>query len=250
MPGGKSEEGCLTFLVARELNKENRCFFKQTCLRLAKTYLSSESSRKAIEMESVVPYFDKTIDTLAGLLAPYVDDKQLDKACLWLKENDTTVIVSTFGALTLATVYFLSGGKSDQDGRRRGKSYNGRRSYKVKVKKEKVVPVDPVKQAYDIIADVKQELQNTYIPQVDKLEQDVKAEKNPGSTKTATEKKPTYKDSTEYRQLYLNESLLKQLMRLDGIEPNGVEDIRCQRKATIKEVQVQCRRLDALKELM
>ena len=206
-------------------------------------------------MESVVPYFNKTIDTLADLLAPYVDDKQLDKVCLWLKENDKAVIVSTFGALTLATLYLsLAGGESGKAGSRRGKSHNERRSYKVKVKKEKVVPVDPVKQAYDTIADVKQELQSTYIPQVDKLEQDVEAEKSiSGSTNssgTAAEKKSAYKNSTEYRYLYLNESLLKQLMRLDGIEPNGVEDIRSQRKATIKEVQVQCRRLDALKELM
>lgn len=200
-------------------------------------------------MDIVIPYFHKALDVVVEVLSPYVDKKQLDISCVWLRQNDRTVILSTLGALTLATLYFsLSGGKS---GGKKGKGDKSRerKSYKVKVKKEKVIPVDPVVQAYKTITDVKNQLQETFIPQVDKLEQDVEAERNSSSPIDPTnsgEKKSNYKDSTQYRFLYLNESLLKLLMRLDAIEPNGVEDIRKQRKATINEVQVQCRRLDAL----
>lgn len=200
-------------------------------------------------MDIVIPYFHKALDVVVEVLSPYVDKKQLDISCVWLRQNDRTVILSTLGALTLATLYFsLSGGKSG-DKKGKGDKSRERKSYKVKVKKEKVIPVDPVVQAYKTITDVKNQLQETFIPQVDKLEQDVEAERNSSSPIDPTnsgEKKSNYKDSTQYRFLYLNESLLKLLMRLDAIEPNGVEDIRKQRKATINEVQVQCRRLDAL----
>lgn len=208
-------------------------------------------------VDTVVPYFYKAIDKLAEYLSPYVNENQLSETCLWLKENDRVVVLSTFGALTIATLYLTLSGKSSKKGKDKRK-----RSYKVKIKKEKVIPVDPIKLAYDTIKNVKEELTNTYIAQVDKLEHDVLAENkhksdeksNNKSNKKSetTDEKPQipYKESTKYRYLYLNEVLLKLLMRLDSVEPNGIEDIRMQRKAAIKEVQSQCKRLDSIKLLM
>lgn len=200
-------------------------------------------------VDTIVPYFYKAIDKLAEYLSPYVNENQLNETCLWLKENDKAIILSTFGAITFATLYLTLSGENSKKGKDRRK-----RSYKVKIKKEKVIPVDPIKLAYDTIKNVKEELTNTYIAQVDKLEQDVLEEnklKSEGKLQSTDEKPQIpYKESTKYRYLYLNESLLKLLMRLDSVEPNGIEDIRMQRKAAIKEVQIQCKRLDNIKLLM
>lgn len=244
-------------------------------------------------IDPVVPYFYKAIDVFAEFVSPYVNEHQLNETCKWLKENDKAIILSTVGAITFASIYLLISGKDTRKSKKNKKKNNSKgekKSYQVKVKKEKVIPVDPVKLAYDTIKNVKEELENQYISQVDKLEKDIeleqeakkaaelaskaksksnlkskskkskKSKSNNSITKKIEEEEEEqqpivedtprtipYKETTKYRYLYLNECLLKLLMSLDGVEPNGIEDIRAQRKAAIKEVQVQCKRLDAIK---
>lgn len=201
-------------------------------------------------MDSLIPYYNSAVDSIADVLAPYVSQKQLDDSIEFLKDNDKNAILITAGALAMATLYIISGGNTKKNKKNKQSS----KSRKVKIKKEKVIPVDPIKFAYDTINKVKRELQETFIPQIDKLEQDVAIERN-GNNQESVKKddnrissSSSYKEGTEYRQLYLNESLLKLLMNLDSVETQGIEDIRTQRKATIKEVQVQCKRIDALKK--
>lgn len=224
-------------------------------------------------MDVMVPYLYNSIDKAASLASPYVSPEKLDQVCRWLKQHDEAVLYSTLGALVLGTLYLASSGNDKT--KKRSKKPSSKKSYQVKVKKEKVVPVDPVKQSYDTINSVKDELKNVFTPQVDQLEKDVERElagkkeiegkknkhkkkkagsKNKLKEHTSNEapegaaKTSSYKDSTKYRYLYLNEALLKLLMRLDGVETQGIEDIRVQRKATIKLVQEQCKRVDALKD--
>lgn len=201
-------------------------------------------------MDSALPYFYTAVDGVADILTPYISQDKLDQVCLFLKQNDKTIIWSTLGALTLGTLFLASSGSSNGKKNKR-KSAGSKKSYKVKIKKEKVIPVDPIKFSYDTIKSVKEELNNNFIPQVDQLEKDVIAEVETFKNDTATDKTShSYKDSTSYRYLFLSESLLKLLMRLDGVEPNGIEDVRAQRKAAIKEVQKQCKRVDALKAII
>lgn len=192
-------------------------------------------------MDTVIPYFHKVIDYTADFASPHIPSEQLDKICLWLKENDESLIWS-LGALTLATLIYVVG-SSGSNTEKRNKKKQVKRSHKVKIKKEKIIPIDPIKLSYDTINSVKSELDTVFIPQVDQLEKDVALE-----TETGENLDGAYKESTEYRYLYLNEALLKLLMRMDGVEPNGIEEIRTKRKAVIKEIQVQCKRVDALKK--
>lgn len=188
-------------------------------------------------MDSLTQYFLKAVDSSTGMVSPYLNDdqlEQLNKLCGWLKQNDTTIIYSTLGAITLTTLYLFSGSNSSSK-----KSKKHRKSHKVKIKKEKVIPVDPIQQGKEIIAFVKKELNETYVPLVEQLEMDVEAE----NTSTEPREPVSYKQSTQYRKLFLNETLLALLLKLDGV----TTELRTERKAAVKEIQMFLRRVDALK---
>lgn len=56
------------------------------------------------------------------------------------------------------------------------------------------------------------------------------------------------KDNLNYKYLYLEETLLKQLMNLDGVDHQGIEHLRQDRKAAIKYVQGLHKKIDQLKK--
>lgn len=214
-------------------------------------------------VDTVVPYFYHAVDKLREILAPFMAEDQLDRVCLWLKEHDRGVIVSTAAALAAATIYVALGGSgsggSGGGGRgKRTKRAKGKlRPRPVKIKKQPVVaPVDPVERAHTTLRTCEEQLEQMYVPAVDKLESDLadlSAAATSASAAAAADppSSGSYKESTQYRALFLNEALLKLLMQLDGVEPCGsVEqagEIRAARKAAVRAVQAQCARLDALK---
>jgi HSP70 co-chaperone SNL1 len=201
-------------------------------------------------MDTVIPHFYKAIESTADVLSPYIAQETLDKTCAWLKEHDTTVIWSTLGALVVGTLFIASGGSGS--GKRVGKKGKQEKKFKLKIKKQPVIKIDPVTKSYDTIGEVNKELATVFIPQVEKLEADIALEKETGRPIEVS----SYKEGTEYRYLYLQEALLKLLMGLDGVDPQLLSDsvsdairsdIRYQRKAAVKAVQAQCKRVDALK---
>lgn len=123
---------------------------------------------------------------------------------------------------------------------------------RVKVKKEKVIPKDPVKEAHKTIKYVLEELKDTITPEIEKLEADVATEQNGGKLEN-----DSYKNKTKYRYLFLNETILKMLIRLDGVDPHTFGDnvseeikseIRDKRKTAVKAVNLQDKRLQKLKD--
>ncbi|GMM30162.1 hypothetical protein DAMA08_029070 [Martiniozyma asiatica (nom. inval.)] len=58
----------------------------------------------------------------------------------------------------------------------------------------------------------------------------------------------SYKDALQYQALYLEESLLKLIMTLDGVEHNGDEEIKNERKKAIKIVQAGHNEVDNLSQ--
>ncbi|CAI8505009.1 unnamed protein product [Pichia kudriavzevii] len=91
-------------------------------------------------MDVMVPYLYNSIDKAASLASPYVSPEKLDQVCRWLKQHDEAVLYSTLGALVLGTLYLASSGNGKT--KKRSKKPSSKKSYQVKVKKEKVVPVD------------------------------------------------------------------------------------------------------------
>lgn len=188
-------------------------------------------------MDALIPHFVNLVDKSADIVSPLLNEaqvEQLDKLCGWLKQNDSTVIYSTLGALVFTTLYLISGTSSDSK-----KSPKSKRTPKIKIKKVKTIPVDPIKQGLQIIKTVKAELDEKYIALVETLEKDVAAE-NAG---VETKEPVSYKDSTQYRKLFLNETLLALLLKLDEV----TADLRTERKAAVKEIQTLLKRVDAIK---
>ncbi|TID29765.1 hypothetical protein CANINC_001683 [Pichia inconspicua] len=188
-------------------------------------------------MDSVVLYYVNALDKGVSLVSPYLNGKQLrqlDEICVWLKQHDKTVLYSTVGAVTLGTLYLLLGTK-----RRPRRSEKNNLSRKVKIKKEPSVKVDPIQSGKETIATTRKQLYDVYAPLVEQLEEDVASERENG-----LQQKPTsYKESTEYRKLFLNESLLNLLLKLDGVTP----ELRSERKAAVKELQNYLKRVDAIR---
>lgn len=187
-------------------------------------------------MDFVTSYYVNAVDKGASLASQYLNDEQLyqlNNLCDWLKKHDTTVIYSTLGAVTLGTLYLLSGSKKGP--KEIKKASKPRR---VKIKKEKIVKVDPIQHGKDTIAEVKKQLYEVYVPLLEQLEKDIEDENSSESPK----KPVSYKESTQYRKLFLNESLLALLLKLDGV----TAELRTERKAAVKELQSYLKRVDAL----
>lgn len=195
--------------------------------------------RTFVKMESIVPYFYKAVDSASDALAPYLTAHQLDQldhACLWMKENDRTVLYSTLGAVVLGGLFLLGG--SGGKGRRRKK---GHKKFKLKIKPAPPkVKLDPMQSIDAVLKKLEAEL----VPQVDRLDADVATGSGAGGEKVP------YKETSHYRRMYLQETLLRELISLDGVEGEGAEEyvqkVRAARKAAVKAVQVQLARLDRI----
>lgn len=200
-------------------------------------------------MDGVQNQILQLVEKAEKLMSPLLNSELFDATHLseWLKEHSDAAILVTVGALLAGTFYVANGGKSGKKGKG-----GQEKKFKLKIKKQPVIPVDPVKKSYDTINEANKELESVFIPQVNRLEEDVAKERETGKPLEFS----SYKESTEYRFLYLGETLLKLLMRLDGVDPQLLgdsvsdavrADIRHRRKETVKAVQAQCKRVDALK---
>ncbi|GMM47042.1 hypothetical protein DAPK24_036170 [Pichia kluyveri] len=163
-------------------------------------------------------------------------------------QNDldgTTVALAVGGVLATfflaSTIFGSKTSKSD-------------RPKPVKVKQEKTTTVDPVKEGNRIIKEVINELKEVIIPEIERLEADIKIEQEGGQLEDNS-----YKNKTKYRYLYLNEIFLKMLVRLDSIDPHTFGDnvsdevkskIREKRKTAVKAVSIQDKRLQKLRDLV
>lgn len=149
----------------------------------------------------------------------------------FLHENPTTVLV-TVGCLTLGSIigYALT-----QPGKPAQK--------KKRVKPVKKIILTP-QQTIDAVLS---EFETTFLPLIGKLKTTVVERITEVQGEGTIEQDPrSYKEALEYQAKYLEESLLKLIMRLDGVETSEDAELKSRRKAAVKTLQVGHREVDNL----
>lgn len=182
------------------------------------------------EVQSCISQLKEKIPTSYDDIEPYVNA---------LKNVSTDDIVSDFSnlkvtpitvslSITAFTTLFILGrilGSSGQQGRSKSSKKNQKKRSKKKLTK--------AQKANEDIQSILDFVEETYVPEIDEYLENYKTLKE---------------DDLEYKYNYFEEMLLKQLMKLDGIDVVGNDILRDNRKKVIKFIQDHQRRLDAFKK--
>lgn len=152
----------------------------------------------------------------------------------YLHENPTTVLV-TMGCLTFGSIlaYVCTQPSPKPVPKRR---------FKPTVKKVVLTPTQ-------LIDSVLNEFNTDFVPLIGKLKTTVveritelqSLEGEPEKVETGN-----YRDALEYQAKYLEESLLKLIMKLDGVETGEDVELKTNRKAAVKALQMGHREVDNL----
>lgn len=179
---------------------------------------------------------------LSEQLHKILKPEDADKIMAFLDQNQQT-ICWTIGGLAM---FFLGKKLIPKPEAPKKKKHRKRKKKKLQQTelKEAAVALDPAKLAALQIQSITEEFEKEYLPGLQELFKSVdKQTEHPKKNKQA----PSYKDEFNYRYLYYNESLTKLLMRLDGVETFGNEEVRASRKQAIKTIQGYCTELDKYK---
>lgn len=141
-----------------------------------------------------------------------------------LKVTPITVSLSITAFTTLFILGRLFGSNGQQSRSKSNKKNQKKRSKKKLTKAQK---------ANEDIQSILDFVEETYVPEIDEYLENYK-KLNP--------------EDLEYKYNYFDEMLLKQLMKLDGIDVAGNDILRDNRKKVIKFIQDHQRRLDAFKK--
>lgn len=142
-----------------------------------------------------------------------------------LKVSPITISL-TLVALTTLLIFgkiFLSGGSSTT-------SSSDKKSTKSKKPKKKLSKAQKANKSIQAILDF---VESEYVPQIDKYIDNYKSLKS---------------DEAEYKYNYFEEMLLKELMKLDGIDVSSNDILRENRRKVVKFIQDHQKRLDKLKK--
>ncbi|ODV60326.1 uncharacterized protein ASCRUDRAFT_70853 [Ascoidea rubescens DSM 1968] len=143
-----------------------------------------------------------------------------------LSSVSTTLLVSTF--------LILRGSIYSEDGKLSSDSDSA--SDKKKKKKKKKKKLTPVGKNKLLIFNIMKNVEDRIVPGINEFELNLEKNEN---FKNEEEKTYTY--------LYYEELLLKELMKLDGVETYDNEDLRLERKKSIKFIQSLHKKIDKLK---
>ena len=192
--------------------------------------LKSQLPSNFEEVQSCISHLTDKIPTSYDDIEPYVNA---------LKNVSTDDIVSDFSnlkvtpitvslSITAFTTLFILGrilGSSGQQGRSKSSKKNQKKRSKKKLTK--------AQKANEDIQSILDFVEETYVPEIDEYLENYKTLKE---------------DDLEYKYNYFEEMLLKQLMKLDGIDVVGNDILRDNRRKVIKFIQDHQRRLDAFKK--
>lgn len=150
--------------------------------------------------------------------------------------------------LLSSIIYWLSSsGKSDATKRGGKKNSKSKKKAKKNKKSKKPVIVETPEQKFSrVLQGILTKVETELSVKVDEFEDALKKYKE--SKCEAGEQDPKAKDQLNYSYLYLEETLLKELMKLDELEHNGDEELRLQRKKAINYVQGLHKKIDLLKK--
>lgn len=138
-----------------------------------------------------------------------------------------TPITVTLSITAVSTLFIL--GRLFASSGPQSKSKSSKKNQKKRSKKK----ITKAQKANEDIQAILDFVEETYVPEIDEYLENYKTLK---------------KDDLEYKYNYFEEMLLKQLMKLDGIDVAGNDILRDNRKKVIKFIQDHQRRLDAFKK--
>lgn len=193
-------------------------------------HLRSKLPSNFQEVQSCINHLKAKVPTSYDDIESYVNG---------LKNISTDDIVSDFSSLkvtpitislsiTAFTTLFILGRILGSNGQQ-SKSKAGKKNQKKRSKKK----LTKAQKANEDIQTILDFVEETYVPEIDEYLENYKTLKA---------------DDLEYKYNYFEEMLLKQLMKLDGIDVAGNDILRDNRKKVIKFIQDHQRRLDAFKK--
>ncbi|QPG75107.1 hypothetical protein FOA43_002448 [Brettanomyces nanus] len=174
-----------------------------------------------------------------------------EKVVTFLEDNQQRVLIGVSAVAAMLLVRMVSGGgkkvKENSQSRRK-KKHHKHRKHKNKQQQSvtEALKLDPVDISKLEISTIMREFDNKYEPKIRAFLEKIE-ERETSKTSKRTDTSVSYKEAFQYKYLYFNESLLKLLMRLDGVETLGKEELRIGRKTCIKKIQEECNKLDRYK---
>lgn len=195
-------------------------------------------------------YMDKFLSAINTQLHKIVKPEDADKITKFISDNRQQICIGLGAIALLALTNSILGGGSKKSKKRRRKHKKKHHHHK---DKSESVHLTPEQSAKLQITKVLDEFESEYVPKIEKLfdrvEQSENDLKDPKSAEKHRAKIGTvsYKQTYRYQYLFFNESLLKLLMRLDGVQVSGNAKLRAERKEGIQHIQKYCKKLDSFK---
>lgn len=128
-----------------------------------------------------------------------------------------------------------------------GSSAHPSKKSKKKLKKKKKTKELPQALLRRLMGETLATVDSELVPQVDKWEKDLKDFEE---EKSLLSKEDSEKGASKlgFMYKYLEETILKELLKMDAIEHHGEEDLRAERKRIIKHIQSLHKRIDGVKK--